>query len=35
MCGLVGMAGTLEAKHETMFKDLLLVDVIRIEDSVW
>lgn len=29
ICGLVGVAGTVTAKHEAAFRELLIVDVIR------
>lgn len=29
MCGLVGVAGAIETKHEKVFKDLLAFDVVR------
>lgn len=33
MCGIVGVAGPLGHEHMKMFKDLLLMDVVRGEDS--
>lgn len=33
MCGLVGMAGELTAKHDRVLKNLLMMDVVRGEDS--
>lgn len=33
MCGLVGMAGSIDYKHEKMFRNMLILDVIRGMDS--